>query len=187
MASLADVRIKGKISCQQHINVWPNMMSGHGTNPIFFNNKKKNWTSRTLANPSAPLRLITPYFALPPIPCQGGRHMCITPYLRMIFVEHEAKFSKTKTRFQNSWWNIYFFRDLSFSAYEKIYEKSYFLPTVMETYMCVSRGKKCIFFSEAFAYVLNRQLIGKISLFFSDDILHFFHYICQVDCIFVWK
>ena len=51
--------------------------------------------------------------------------------------------------------------------------------------MCVSRGKKCIFFSEAFAYVLNRQLIGKISLFFSDNILHFFHYICQVDCIFV--
>ena len=27
------------------------MMSGHGPNPIFFNKKSKDWTSRTLANP----------------------------------------------------------------------------------------------------------------------------------------
>ena len=27
------------------------MMSGHGTNPIFFNKKIKDWTSRTLVNP----------------------------------------------------------------------------------------------------------------------------------------
>ena len=29
-------------------------MSGHGANPIFFNKKNKDWTSRTLANPPPP-------------------------------------------------------------------------------------------------------------------------------------
>ena len=31
------------------------MMSGHGTNPILFNKKNKEWTSRTLANPPIPI------------------------------------------------------------------------------------------------------------------------------------
>ena len=31
--------------------VWLNMMSGRGANPIPFNIKNKDWTSRTLANP----------------------------------------------------------------------------------------------------------------------------------------
>ena len=29
------------ISCQQYINVWLSMISGHGANPIFFNKKIK--------------------------------------------------------------------------------------------------------------------------------------------------
>ena len=32
------------------------MMSGHGGNPISFNKKNKDWTSRTLASPPTPLR-----------------------------------------------------------------------------------------------------------------------------------
>ena len=39
------------------------MMSGHGANPIFFNNKNnKDWTSRTFA--THPLRPITSHFCL---------------------------------------------------------------------------------------------------------------------------
>ena len=57
------------------------MMSGHGVNPFFFN--KKNWTSRTLANPLPPhpLHPITSHFYLTPLPYlpQSGRHICITP------------------------------------------------------------------------------------------------------------
>ena len=30
------------------------MMPGHGANPIFFNKKSKDWTSRTLTTPHAP-------------------------------------------------------------------------------------------------------------------------------------
>ena len=40
---------------------------------------------------------------------------------------------------------IYFSRNLSFSTYANIYEKSFFLPPVTETSMSVSGGKKCIF------------------------------------------
>ena len=61
------------------------MMSDHGTNPIFFDKKNKDWTSRTLATPPPPLRLITSHFCLnlPPHPSlsQSGRHMCINPYI----------------------------------------------------------------------------------------------------------
>ena len=32
------------------LNVWFSMMSGHGANPVFFNEKNKDWTSRTLAS-----------------------------------------------------------------------------------------------------------------------------------------
>ena len=41
MASLSDVRVKRKISCQYNVNVWLSMMTGHGTNPIFFHKKIK--------------------------------------------------------------------------------------------------------------------------------------------------
>ena len=52
------------------------MMSGHGANPNFFNEKDKDLTSRTLANrpPHTSDNLFLPY----PTP-QSGRHMCITP------------------------------------------------------------------------------------------------------------
>ena len=39
------------------------MISGHGTNPIFFNKNCKDWMSRMLATPH-PLRLITSHFYL---------------------------------------------------------------------------------------------------------------------------
>ena len=64
MAALSDVRVKMKISCQKYINVWLSMIPGHGANPIFFNNKNKDWTSRTLTNPPTPLRPITSHFCL---------------------------------------------------------------------------------------------------------------------------
>ena len=50
------------------------MMSGHGADPVFFNKKDKDWTSRTLANPPTPF---LPYTH--PLP-ESGRHMCIIPY-----------------------------------------------------------------------------------------------------------
>ena len=37
-------------------------MPAHGTNPMFFNKKYKDWTSSTLATP--PLRPITSHFIL---------------------------------------------------------------------------------------------------------------------------
>ena len=36
-------------------NGWLSMMSGYGANPIFFQ-KKKDWTSRTLATPTSNVR-----------------------------------------------------------------------------------------------------------------------------------
>ena len=52
MVSLSDVKSQREFSCQWYII---SMMSGHGANPILFNEKKT-----------------TP-------PLQSGRHMCITP------------------------------------------------------------------------------------------------------------
>ena len=49
------------------INVWLSMMSGHSANLVFCNNNKKDWTSKTLANPHPSLSsniLFLPY--LPP-------------------------------------------------------------------------------------------------------------------------
>ena len=39
------------LSTINYINVLLSMMPGHGANPIFFNKKNKDWTSRTLPNP----------------------------------------------------------------------------------------------------------------------------------------
>ena len=78
MTLLPDVRAKWKISCQQHINFWLSIMSGHVANPVFFNKKNKDWMSRTLTSPP-PLRPITSHFCLTPIPLpESGHHMCIT-------------------------------------------------------------------------------------------------------------
>ena len=54
--------VKRKVSCQYYINVW----LSYSANPIFFNNKKKNWKSKTLANPPPP----NIWFSLypPPLP-----------------------------------------------------------------------------------------------------------------------
>ena len=43
------------------------MMSGQGANPIFFNKKNKDWTSKTRVTPHL-LRPITSYFCLTPPP-----------------------------------------------------------------------------------------------------------------------
>ena len=52
------------------------MMSGHGTNTIFFDKKTK---IRRPYDPH-PLPPITSHICRPPpIPRQSGRHMCITP------------------------------------------------------------------------------------------------------------
>ena len=50
------------------------MLSDHGANPIFFNKKHKDWTSRTLANPPSLMFNNTTH-----TPPQYRLHMCITP------------------------------------------------------------------------------------------------------------
>ena len=94
------------------------MMSAHGPNPIFFNRKNKDWTSRTPANTHPPLPPLhppssptspnsyTPYvplhliFALPPPPPLKVKHqMCITPcHFFVIFssTEHKPFFMHNK-------------------------------------------------------------------------------------------
>ena len=55
------------------------MMSGHGSNPIFFNKKNKIGRPEHPLAPSLPLCPITFHFYFIPLPPQSGRHMCITP------------------------------------------------------------------------------------------------------------
>ena len=71
------------------------MISDHGENPIFFNKKNKDWTSRTLANPHS-LHPITSHFCItlpppplaptppppPPSPPQSGRHNPLMKYIK---------------------------------------------------------------------------------------------------------
>ena len=52
-------------------------MSGHGANPIFFNKKNKDWTSRTLANPPSPTSDNISFLPYPPTPPQSGRNMLL--------------------------------------------------------------------------------------------------------------
>ena len=54
------------------------MMSGHGANSIFCNQKIKIGRPKHLLIPHA-LRPITSHFYLTPLPPQSGRHMCINP------------------------------------------------------------------------------------------------------------
>ena len=60
-------------------------MYGHGANPIFFNKKDKDWTSRTLAKPH-PLHPITSHFylSLQPPPPQSGHHIFVTPKMELL-------------------------------------------------------------------------------------------------------
>ena len=57
------------------------MMSGHGTNPIFFNEKEIKIGRPQYSLTPHPLRSITSHFYLnlSPPPPQSGGHMCITP------------------------------------------------------------------------------------------------------------
>ena len=72
---------------------WLSMMPGHGTTPVFLN-KKKDWTSGTLANPHH-LRPITYNVCLnPPDPPQSGRHICITPYYFSAFCKGQGIVSR---------------------------------------------------------------------------------------------
>ena len=80
MASLSDVRVKRKISCQYNVNVWLSIISGHGANPIFFNKKIKIGRLEHSLAPHSPSTSdnisFLPY--PPPCPPQIGPHMCIT-------------------------------------------------------------------------------------------------------------
>ena len=59
------------------------MMSDHGENPIFFNKKNKDWTSRTLRNP--PYLYVRKHliFAFLPTPPKllAGRIVCLVLFL----------------------------------------------------------------------------------------------------------
>ena len=46
-------------------------------------------------------------------------------------------------------------RDYSFSTYAKFSEKLHFLPPDMHMYMCVSGGKKCLFFGKFYASAIK--------------------------------
>ena len=84
MASLSDVRVKRKISCQYHIII--SMMCGHGPNPIFFNKKNKDWTSRALAKPPTPLHPITSNFCLST--SNSSTVVFIINFQNKVFAEH---------------------------------------------------------------------------------------------------
>ena len=57
-------------------------MSDHGTNTIFFDKKKKDWTFRAHGKPLPPTSDIISFLSDPPAPPQKRSHMCITPNLR---------------------------------------------------------------------------------------------------------
>ena len=91
------------------------MMSGHGTNPIFFNKKKIGRPENSL--PPPPTSDNTSFLPYPPTPTptptpQSGRHMCITPKrnndlikrsvltytLKMVISKEQRKWIKTHNR-----------------------------------------------------------------------------------------
>ena len=85
------------------INVWLSMMSGNSANLIFCNNNKKDWTSRTLANPHpSPLCPITSYFRFISYPPQSGRLNTALILSRNVF------------RMLVAWW--YYFKNRQFSG-----------------------------------------------------------------------
>ena len=64
MVLLKDARVKWKISCQQHSI---SMMSGHWTNPVFFDKKIKTGSLEHCLIPNS-LPPITSHFCLTPMP-----------------------------------------------------------------------------------------------------------------------
>ena len=85
MSELSDVRVKRKISCLYY----QHDVCDHAANPIFFNKKNKDWTSRTLAKPPSPTSDNISFLSLshphrhPP---QSGGHVCITSYIHSIIL-----------------------------------------------------------------------------------------------------
>ena len=69
------------------------MMSGHGANPIFFNNEKKIGRPEDLLT-LQPLHPKTYHFCLDPHPSQSGRYICITPIFifQNLFTEYFFSF-----------------------------------------------------------------------------------------------
>ena len=58
-------------------------MSGHAANPIFFNKKNKDWTSRILAKPSPPTS-DNISFLPPPIPIPLKVYVtCVSPHIQI--------------------------------------------------------------------------------------------------------
>ena len=92
--SLRAISVNRKISCQYYGSVCSSLMSGYGVNPIFFNKKNEDWTSRTFATPTQ-LCPITSHFSLTtaalPSPPHTHTHptlslkvgvMCVSPLTR---------------------------------------------------------------------------------------------------------
>ena len=61
-------------------------MSGHGANSIFFNKTNSDWTSRALATPPPPLRLITSHFYITP-PQPKVDVICVSPLRGLVLVK----------------------------------------------------------------------------------------------------
>ena len=77
------------------------MMSGHGANPLFFNEKIKighpeHSQTPTLLHPITFHFCLTPPPPTPPPP-RSGRHMCITPYIKSYCIcEKSSKTHESK-------------------------------------------------------------------------------------------
>ena len=74
-----------------YYNVCLSIISGPGVNPIFFNKKNTDWTSRTLANPPPPTPNNTSFLSYAPSPLKV-EVTCVSP-LNLIFYLSYAIFS----------------------------------------------------------------------------------------------
>ena len=61
-------------------------MSGHDANPIFFNIKNKDWTSRTLANLPPPTSDNISFLPYPP-PHFKVDVICVSPIISFFFLD----------------------------------------------------------------------------------------------------
>ena len=142
MASLTDTRGNRKISCQKHISVWLNMMSGHGANPIFC----KDWTSRTLATPH-PLHPITSQFCLTPLhPPVKVDVICVPPLTLLLNSSSLGKISDSAAVLQS------FFKDFekhgwyrSYKAKAKMSKQNGNLKKTEAIDVCISQSYIIIF------------------------------------------
>ena len=77
MVSLKDVFIVWRQSQKEDFL----SMSGHGTNLVFFNKKKKDWTLRTHANPAPPIFDNISFLPYPATPIKE-EGICALPLMR---------------------------------------------------------------------------------------------------------